>query len=209
MNGAKLFAPWTLSVMLCLAASGPATASEDRGAGSNSAIAFLKAHDTGVQAVLERGGDSLSAAARQEVKDKINAAFDFEELSRLALGDHWDKRSAEERTEFVATFSGIISEKNFDSFVSYYRDGDIVYDSEEIAPPRATVYATVPGERENVGIAYRLLEHEHSWRVYDLVIDDASTADGYRRQYARHLKKKSFEDLLERMRKQLEKLENR
>ena len=209
MNRVQLFTVWTLSAALSLAASGPATASEGHKADSSSAIAFLRAHDAKVQAVLEHGGDSLSATARQEVKDRINEAFDFEELSRLALGDHWEDRSAEERTEFVDAFSGIISEKNFDSFVSYYRDGDIVYDSEEIAPPRATVYATVPGERENVGIAYRLLRHDQSWRVYDLVIDDASTADGYRRQYARHLKKKSFEDLLGRLRKQLKKLESR
>jgi phospholipid transport system substrate-binding protein len=173
------------------------------------AIDFLRAHDARVQAVLERSGDSLSATARQEVRVKIDAAFDFEELSRLSLGDHWGQRSEAERSEFVTVFSGIISEKNFDSFVDYYRDGDIVYDREEIEPPRASVHATVPLEAETVGITYRLLRHAQSWRVYDLVIDDVSTADSNRRQYARYIEKHSFEKLMSRLKKQLAKLEDR
>ena len=102
-----------------------------------------------------------------------------------------------------------ISEKNFDSFVDYYRDGDIVYDREEIDQPRASVYATVPLENETIGITYKLLRHTRSWRVYDLVIDDVSTADSNRRQYARYIEKHSFEKLMDRLKKQLAKLENR
>ena len=140
---------------------------------------------------------------------QVDEAFDFEELSRLSLGDHWGQRSEAERAEFVTVFSSIISEKNFNSFVDYYRDGDIVYDREEIQPPRASVHATVPLEAETVGITYRLLRHAQSWRVYDLVIDDVSTADSNRRQYARYIDKHSFEKLMSRLKKQLAKLESR
>lgn len=186
-----------------------ATEAPASGDAAQTAIAFLRAHDHKVKAVLERGGDSLSAEARQEVREKINEAFDFEELGRLSLGDHWEQRSAAERAAFVNVFSGIISEKNFDSFVDYYRDGDIVYEREEIAPPRASVYASVPLERETVGITYQLLHDDESWRVYDLVIDDVSTADSNRRQYARYIEKHSFEKLMGRLKKQLAKLESR
>ena len=50
-------------------------------------IAFLKSHDAEVQAILaEAPTDSLPPAVREEIKKHINAAFDFRELSRLALG---------------------------------------------------------------------------------------------------------------------------
>ncbi len=216
MNRSNKLVTWTISVLIAWTSASSMVAAETvsaEGSGDAThapgAIAFLRAHDAGVRAVLERGGDSLSATARQEVREKIDEAFDFEELSRLSLGDHWDQRSAAERSEFVTVFSGIISEKNFDSFVDYYRDGDIIYDSEEIDPPRASVFATVPLENETVGITYRLLRHDQSWRVYDLVIDDVSTADSNRRQYARYIEKHSFEKLMGRLKKQLAKLENR
>ena len=189
--------------------SSPSMSTEGTDQPAPGAIAFLRAHDARVQAVLEQSGDSLSAETRQEVRGKIDAAFDFEELSRLSLGDHWERRSAEERTEFVSVFSCIISEKNFDSFVDYYRDGGIVYEREEIEPPRAAVHATVPLETATVGITYKLLRHGQSWRVYDLVIDDVSTADSNRRQYARYIEKHSFEKLMNRLRKQLANLESR
>ena len=194
-------------------ATGPAVAAgkapQASDVAATGAIAFLRAHDAEVVALLECSGDSLSTAAQSEVRAKIDEAFDFEELSRLSLLDHWEGLSAAERAEFVSVFSGIISLKNFDSFVDYYRAGNITYVSEEIEGPRASVYASVPLERETVGITYRLLRHDSSWRVYDLVIDDVSTADSNRRQYSRLIKKYSFEKLLEKLHQQLEKLKSR
>ena len=67
-------------VALCATAVG-ATAEDD------DPIAFLKSHDAEVQAILaEAPTDSLPPAVREEIKKHINAAFDFRELSRLALG---------------------------------------------------------------------------------------------------------------------------
>ena len=92
-------------------------------------IAFLKSHDAEVQAILAGApADSLPPARREELKKHINAAFDFRELSRLALGEHWEKRSPAERDHFAETFSSIIREQNFASFSRYYREGEIRYE---------------------------------------------------------------------------------
>ena len=171
-----------------------------------SPISYLETHDARVKAILDRG-DSLSAARRQQVKDEINAVFDFEELGRLALGDHWDERTDSEQVKFVETFGGIISEKNFDTFVKYYREGEIVYRSEEVTADKAVVAAAVPLDREEVAISYMLHRSTGGWRVYDLVIDDASTASGYRRSYARHIAKHSYEWLIGRLEKQLARIQ--
>ena len=171
-----------------------------------SPIAYLEAHDAKVKAILDKG-DSLSATRRQQVKDEINAVFDFKELSRLALGDHWNARTDSEQVKFVETFGGIISEKNFDIFVKYYREGKIVYRSEQVTADKAVVAAAVPLDREEVAISYMLHRSANGWRVYDLVIDDASTASGYRRRYARHIAKHSYESLIGRLEKLLARLQ--
>ncbi len=175
---------------------------------SSSPTAFLQAHDARAQDILAQApGDSLSAKLRQQFKDHINAAFDFKKLSRLSLGSHWKERSADERTEFTRVFSGIIAVKNFDAFLSYYRKGDIAYQEETLQGSQATVKALVPTEKgEKVEVVYYLHLVEDRWRVYDLAIDGASTADGNKRQYARYIKKRSYEELIQRLHQQLDRL---
>ncbi len=169
------------------------------------AIAFLEAQDRAVRDILAASpSDSLSAEHRLRVKERINLAFDFVELARLSLGDHWEGRSEAERTEFVETFRRIVEERNFDSFVRYYREGGIEYRGEETAGGRATVEATAPLRRERVPITYHLHRVDGGWRIYDLAIDGAGTAAGNRRQYARYIERHSFEKLLQRLKSQLE-----
>ena len=170
-------------------------------------IAFLRAHDARVKEILAQSpGDSLPPGLRARIKREINAVFDFEELSRLALGDYWNERSEDERKHFVETFTGIIEEQNFDSFVRYYREGKIDYQEETIEGEKARVKAQVPLEREKIEIEYLLHLVDGRWRIYDLVIDGVSTAEGNRRRYARYIAKHSYEKLVERLDKQLARL---
>ena len=169
-------------------------------------IAFLKSHDAVVQGILVATPDTLHEAEQEKIKTHINAAFDFPELSRLALGEHWEQRTAGERAHFTETFSGIISEQNFDSFLRYYREGNITYQSETIENDKAVVTAAVPLKREQVEIVYKMHLVQNAWRVYDLVIDGVSTAEGNRRRYARYIEKKSYKRLIAQLDKQLNRL---
>ena len=185
-------------VVLCVAAV--ASAADDP-------IAFLESHDAEVQALLaEAPIDSLPPAVREEIKEHINAAFDFRELSRLALGDHWADRSPAERDHFAETFSSIIREQNFDSFSRYYREGEIRYESAEVQGDVAVVQALAPVRDEQIEIEYKLHRVEDMWRIYDLVIDGISTAEGNRRRYARYIEKNGYEKLIVQLDKQLARL---
>lgn len=185
-------------VVLCVVAV--ASAADDP-------IAFLKSHDAEVQAILaEAPTDSLPPDVREEIKQHINAAFDFRELSRLALGDHWEERSPDERDHFAETFSSIIREQNFDSFSRYYREGEIRYESAEVQEDAAVVQALAPVRDEQIEIEYKLHRVEDVWRIYDLVIDGISTAEGNRRRYARYIEKNGYEKLIVQLDKQLARL---
>ena len=174
-------------------------------------IGFLRAHDARAEEILAVApDDTLSGPLREQIKDHINNAFDFAELSRLALGDHWNERTPAERAEFVAVFSDIIREGNFDTFLNYYRKGTIAYQGEEISGAQASVSAVVPlDQADEIGLVYKLHRVNGSWRVFDLVIDDASSADGHRRRHARYLKKHTYDELIQALRNQLERLSSR
>lgn len=186
------------------AADAPAAAAVD----STSPIAFLRAHDRQVTALVGSPGDSLAPAVRRQVRELINGVFDFEELSRLSLGDFWEPRTPEERREFVAVYRGIIEQQNLDRFVKYYREGKFQYRSEEVEGQRATVHAVLPLQNEEMAITYLLLRPGGAvgWRVYDLVIDGTSTAEVNQRSYARYIRRNSYEKLVEQLRSQLAKL---
>ena len=194
-------AAWGALCAIAASAASAAAADED------DPIAFLKNHDAEVQAILAQApADSLPPAMREELKKHINAAFDFRELSRLALGDHWEKRSPAERDHFAATFSSIIREQNFASFSRYYREGEIRYESAEVQGDAAVVQALVPVRREQIAIEYKLHRVEGLWRIYDLVIDGVSTAEGNRRRYARYIEKNGYDKLIVQLDKQLARL---
>lgn len=185
---------------LCAAAAASAATEDDP-------IAFLKSHDAAVQAILAQApADSLPPAVREEIKEHINAAFDFRELSRLALGDHWEERSPAERDHFAETFSSIIREQNFASFSRYYREGEIGYESAAVQGDAAVVQALAPVRDEQIEIEYKLHRVEGLWRIYDLVIDGLSTAAGNRRRYARYIEKNGYEQLIVQLDKQLARL---
>ena len=196
-------------VTLLIALVSPHDAAESAGVGAESTpaaplmpIEFLKARDAHVKAILDMS-DTLSAAQRGKVKEQINAIFDFEELSRLTLGDHWDERTQEERRHFVGIYRGIVEKQNFDTFEKHYREDKITYESEEIAGDKAVVNATLPLEKETVPIAYLMHRTAAGWKVYDLVIDGTSTAAVNHKSYSRRIAKRSYEWLVERLEKRL------
>ena len=176
-------------------------------AGIDSPLRYLTLHASEVQKLLASSpGDTLPPHLREPVSEMINSAFDFQELSRLTLGSHWEERTSEEREEFVSVYRGIVEKQNFDSFVKFYRDGKIKYLTEEISESKASVDAQIPVNRELFDITYRLHRIDDRWRIYDLAIDDVSTADGNRKMYSRYLAKHSYAELVERLKSQLARL---
>jgi phospholipid transport system substrate-binding protein len=174
-----------------------------------SPIKALQDNDVKVQQLLaEQPGTALSSGVRAQVKQHINAVFDFAELARLALGQHWDERSAAERAHFSATFEGIISEQNLTRFVKYYREGKIDYQNETVDGTHAEVNATVPVREERIGLVYRLHAVDGRWRVYDLLVDDLSTAESNRTKFERYINKHSYEKLIQQLEKQQARLQD-
>ena len=174
-----------------------------------SPIKALKANDAKVQKLLaQEHGTALSSSLRAQVKEHINAVFDFGELAHLALGTHWEERSAAERVHFSTTFEGIISEQNLANFVKYYREGKIDYQSETVDGVKAEVMATVPVRDERIGLVYRLHAVDGHWRVYDLLVDDLSTAESNRAKFERYINKHSYEKLILQLEKQQARLQD-
>lgn len=159
-----------------------------------------------IKSSLFEGGPSLEQR-KNEILGVLEEAFDFQEMSRRALGRHWREISPEKQQEFVRLFRQLL----FNTYVSRAEAGatptmSIRYHGELLEDRFALVKTQVTGtDRPDVEIDYRLLHNGTEWKVYDVVIEGISLVGNCREQFASILSTESFESLLKRLRGAVEK----
>jgi phospholipid transport system substrate-binding protein len=155
----------------------------------------LKARIDRVLVLLEEAGDR-----RAEIRKVAEEIFDFEEMSRRALGPHWNARTPEERREFVTLFTDLL-ERSYLGRVESGRGGKVVYAGEAMAGDEATVRTRiVTPQRTEVPVDYRMHRKGERWQVYDVNIEGISLINNYRSQFNSVIQSSSYPTLVERLR---------
>jgi phospholipid transport system substrate-binding protein len=109
--------------------------------------------------------------------------FDFELISRWALGKYWRSASPEQRTRFTDQFRTLL--------VRTYASALLEYSNEEIrfpatsAPAANTNDVTVPTQVQPrsgapIPINYSMHFMNGAWKVYDVTVDGISLVTNYR-----------------------------
>lgn len=109
--------------------------------------------------------------------------FDFELISRWALGKYWRSASPEQRTRFTDQFRTLL--------VRAYASALLEYSNEEIrfpatsAPAANTNDVTVPTQVQPrsgapIPINYSMHFMNGAWKVYDVTVDGISLVTNYR-----------------------------
>lgn len=156
----------------------------------NSFVAILMS--TPVAELQARG---LPESARQ----LIFARFDFAEMTKRALGSHWNGLNAREQSEFVEAFTQRLLFAYGRTLHSYGGE-KIQFKGELQDREQASVETRVIGDTgENLPIDYKLHEVNGQWKVYDVVIDYVSLISNYRAQFDRVIAKSSVQDLLQKV----------
>ncbi len=153
-------------------------------------------------AILSAATDAKDA--RDDVRDLARPLFDGHRAARRALGPEWDRRTEEERDEFVRTFRGVVENAYVQIVQARLPRGGppaIRVIGEVVAEGAAIVRTQVPSrEGGDVQVDYVMGESEETWLVRDVVIDGVSLVDNYRAQIARVLRTSSYADLVARFR---------
>lgn len=150
-------------------------------------------------------------AHNKQLKQKIlHGTFDIAELARLSLGKHWDTRSQEERDKFVGLLTDLLEEKALfskEQSAAKSKSGGkyfIVYRGQKFDEKdknRAFVRTkvVVPSENIEIELNYRLKKASSDWKIYDIIVDEASLIDNYKYQFDSIIKKHGYPDLVRRM----------
>src|ERR671922_768060 len=146
--------------------------------------------------VVVNGPSSQTDAERKGMlRDALMPRFDWLEMSKQALGKHWNNVS-DRQYEFVAAFAEFLGNA-YVGKIGSYKDEKIVFMRESIEKDQAQVNTKIiPGAGEPTSVNYRLHQVKGEWKIYDVVVEDISIIANYRSQFNRILANGSFDDLL-------------
>jgi len=153
-----------------------------------------------------RQNSELYKSDPQGVYDLVNAVvlphFDFAAMTDLALGRYKDDVSEQQRPEIVSEFR-LLLVRTYSSALLEYTDEVLVYLPMEGSEAGGEV--TVRTEIEQAGgfpipINYLLRNGDDGWKVFDISVDEVSLVTNYRSSFARAIKKKGVDGLIETLR---------
>jgi phospholipid transport system substrate-binding protein len=132
------------------------------------------------------------------------AMLDITGVSQQALGKHWTTCTPDQKQQFVTLFAKVLENVAFRKTAQFFRTLNIAVTNERITGPQAVVSTTMSHPKAGrISIDYLLTQHQQTWRVRDVILDDVSLVMNLRSQFHRIITKFSWEELLRRMRKKL------
>jgi phospholipid transport system substrate-binding protein len=138
----------------------------------------------------------------ESARKLVLARFDFSEMTKRSLGQHWKSLNRGEQKQFVDAFTQwqLIS---YGRIVSSAR-GDEVQFNRELQDGKDVSVETKVVRRysEDLPIDYWLHNVNGQWKVYNMVIDHVDIVKNVRAQFERVIAKSSLPELLQRVKDQ-------
>jgi phospholipid transport system substrate-binding protein len=136
---------------------------------------------------------------RQRLWEEISPVFNFEEMSKRALGAQWKKRSPEEKKEFVELFTNILKDTYIGKTDTYSGEKMEVLRESHDSSYAEVQTKLITNKGTEVSVNYHLVSNHGKWRIYDVIIEGVSLVNNYRSQFNSILLKSSYEELVQRI----------
>jgi len=147
--------------------------------------ALVKRTTDEVLAIIRADKDIQTGNMRKVTElaeQKILPHFDFERMTRLAVGRNWAQASPEQKAALVKEFRTLLV-RTYSSSLAQYRDQTIeVKPSKVGAQDKDAVVKTAVVQKGGppIPIDYSMEKEESGWKVFDVTIDGASLVTTYR-----------------------------
>ncbi len=143
--------------------------------------------------------EEMTKELKRKIWDEMSYAFDFEEMTKNVMGNHWEKRSNEEKREFVDIFTSYL--RRAYAKKSSHRFGEkIISLKEKQDNESARVQVKLIKRTEGEVLADFFLHRKSGkWQIYDAVIEGVSITKNYRQQIQCFLTESSYEDLVKKL----------
>jgi phospholipid transport system substrate-binding protein len=136
---------------------------------------------------------------KQKLWEEISHIFNFEEMSKRALGRHWRKLSSEEKSEFVKLFTDHLKGAYIGKTDTYSGE-KIVYLREKQENNYAKVHTKfILNTGKGMLVDFNMHNNDGKWKIYDVIIEGVSLVNNYRSQFDNFLINYSYEELIQKI----------
>ncbi|GAB4295879.1 MAG: ABC transporter substrate-binding protein [Methylophaga sp.] len=161
---------------------------------SDDMLKALKDHEAELEAHPEK--------IYELVEDILMPHFDFEKMSKLALGKNWRAANAEQRIRFIEEFRLLLI-RTYSTAMLEYTDEEIrlLPFRDDLSRKRVTVPMEIiqPGG-PSIKMSLSLYQNKQDeWKVYDVKIDGISLVTNYRSSFANEIRSGGIEQLIKNL----------
>lgn len=136
------------------------------------------------------------------VEDILMPHFDFEKMSKLALGQNWRTASDDQRARFVEEFRLLLI-RTYSTAMLEYTDEEIrlLPFRDDLSRKRVTVpMEVIQPSGPSIPMALSLYQNkEDAWKVYDVKIDGISLVTNYRSSFATEIRNGGIDKLIQNL----------
>jgi phospholipid transport system substrate-binding protein len=154
-----------------------------------------------VLAIIKSDKDLQKGDPRKVVEvaeTKVLPHFDFERMTRLAVGKNWQQATPEQRAALTKEFRTLLV-RTYSTSLTQYRNQTIEVKPTKVAAgdKDATVRtAVIQQGGPPIPIDYAMEKTDSGWKVYDVIIDGASLVTTYRGSFNDQIQKGSIDGLV-------------
>jgi phospholipid transport system substrate-binding protein len=163
-------------------------------------------------ALVKRTADEILAIVRQDkdlqagnqqkvvqlAEQKVLPYFDFERMTRLAVGRSWQQATPQQRQALVAAFRTMLV-RTYSTSLSQYRNQTIEVKPLKMAAGDTDVTvrtAVIQQGGPPIPIDYAMEKKDDTWKVYDVTVDGASLVTTYRGSFNDQIQKGGIDGLV-------------
>jgi len=187
-------------VLVCVAVVVAGLAAADEGTAGPAGDQLRARLDRVVGVLEDRALRTQPDVRRAALRGVATEIFDFTEITRRALGRHWQAATPAEWEELVRLFTGLL-ERAYVGRVERFDGERIAIAGESIDGEWATVRTRLVSRGGGeLAVDYRLHPVGERWLAYDVSVEGVSLVASYRTQFDAIIRTSSTQGLVQRLR---------
>ena len=169
----------------------------------------VQAADVAPDALVKTTVDEVLSVIKQNkdkrtlhdlAEKKVLPHFDFQTMTRLAVGKSWREANPDQQKKLENAFRGLLV-NTYTTALGQNTSSDAMVEVKpvQVKPEQDDVtvktVATQSG-RQPVAIDYRMMRTAKGWKVYDVVVENLSLVTNYRGSFAAEIGRSSIDGLI-------------
>jgi phospholipid transport system substrate-binding protein len=135
----------------------------------------------------------------QLIEEKIVPHFDFERMTRLAVGRNWREATPEQRKTLIEEFRTLLV-RSYSAAYTAYKQIAIDVRPLKLQPGEDDVQVKtlikLPGGAPPINVEYSMVKNSEEWKVYDVTVDGVSLVTTYRSTFTEEVRKGGIDGLI-------------